>query len=195
MLRESRRKLAAAPRRVRDVVTLVRGDMRSWAAPEPFDLIVVPCSTFCHLLPLEDQLVAWRRAHDNLVPGGRLVVDVVMPRLGSFADWSSPPRALVEIDNDSTDAKGRRLVRYKTTLYAPHEQRASIRFLYDKFDRERHADRYVSDFESHVYFPRELELLFLTTGFTVEDRWGDYRFRPPRASSQVQIVVGRRPRR
>ena len=53
-------------------------------------------------------------------------------------------------------------------------------------------DRYVSDFDSHVYFPRELELLFLHTGFTVETTWGSYSDRPLRASSRVMLMVGRK---
>lgn len=56
------------------------------------------------------------------------------------------------------------------------------------------ADRYVSDFESHVYFPRELELLFLVSGFEVESTWGDYHCGPVRATSRQVVKVGRRPR-
>lgn len=193
MLAEAERKLAGAPPAVREHVRLVHADMRTWEAPEPFDLIVVPCSSVCHLLSLDDQLAAWGRAHDNLVPGGRFVVDVVMPDLAAFAEsLRQPPRALVEIDGDTSDAAGRRLVRYKTTVYAPHEQRASIRFLYDKFAHGDHADRWLSDFESHVYFPRELELLYRQTGFSVEATYGDYRFRAPRASTRELVMVGRR---
>ncbi len=194
MLEEAGRKLAEAPSTARERVELVTGDMRTWEAPEAFDLILVPCASVSHLLGLDDQLAAWRRAHANLTGGGRFVVDVAMPDLTVYADsLRQPPRAWLEIDGDTSDDEGRRLVRYKTTEYAPHEQRASIRFLYDKFAPERPADRWVSDFESHVYFPRELELLYRHTGFEVEATCGDYRFRPPRASTRALVVVGRKP--
>lgn len=193
MLEEAERKLAATPQVVRERVELVAGDMRSWEAPEPFDLILVPCGAVTHLLALDDQLAAWTRAHANLANGGHLVVDVPMPDLAAYAEsLRQPPRALVEIDSDTADAEGRRLLRYKTTAYAPHEQRASIRFLYDKFARDDLCDRWLSDFESHVYFPRELELLFRHTGFVVETTYGDHRFRPPRASSRMLVMVGRK---
>src|SRR5262245_44674775 len=194
MLREAERKLADTPAEVRGRVRLVTGDMCSWAAPEPFDLILVPCGSVSHLLTLEDQLAFWRRAHANLAGGGRFAVDVAMPDFAAYAEsMRRPPRALVEIDRDTSDDEGRRLLRYKTTVYAPHEQRASIRFLYDKFTAGDPADRWVSDFESHVYFPRELELLFRHTGFAVEATYGDYRFQPPRASTRALVVVGRKP--
>jgi len=195
MLEEAERKLREAAPSVRERVELVTGDMRTWEALEPFDLVMVPCASVSHLLSLDDQLAAWSRAHANLVDGGRLVVDVAMPDMAAFAEsLRQPRRALVEIDSDTADAEGRRLVRYKTTVYAPEEQRASIRFLYDKFAHDDHADRWVSDFESHVYFPRELELLYRHTGFVVEARYGDYRFRAPCWSTRALVLVGRKTR-
>ena len=103
----------------------------------------------------------------------------------------APPRAFVEIDVDTRDPRtGTRLLRYKTTRYLAHEQRAEIRFLYDRLTDDQGADRYVSDFDCHVYFPREVELLFRMTGFSVETWFGDYAGRRLRASSRQLIGVG-----
>ena len=105
-----------------------------------------------------------------------------------------PPRTTVEIDIDTSDpVSGARLLRYKTTRYLPHLQRAQIRFMYDKFPDGERVDRYVSDFDCHVYYPREIELLFRCTGFEVEARYGDYAWRPFGPASRQIIVVGRRP--
>ena len=86
-----------------------------------------------------------------------------------------------------------RLVRRKTVNYLPDEQRAQIRFLYEKYHRKSLIECYIDDFESHVYFPRELRLLFLNSGFEIEDVFGDYNRRPLRASSQLMIMIGRKP--
>jgi len=192
MLEEAERKRRELPDEEKRRLTFVQGDLCEWIADEPFDLILSPCSSFAHLLSLNDQLAAWTRARSNLVPGGRFVVDLTMPDLGAYADsMRTPPRTLLEIDVDTQDpATGERLLRYKTTQYFPHEQRAAIRFLYEKFPTSRPPDRYVSDFDCHVYYPRELELLFLATGFDVEQRFGDYGGRAPRATSRQIIVVG-----
>ena len=119
-----------------------------------------------------------------------------MPDLAAYADsMQTPPRTPLEIDIDARDpSTGDRLLRYKTTLYFPHEQRAAIRFVYDKFPDRAQVDRYVSDFECHVYYPREVELLFRLTGFGVESRLGDYYGRPLRRTSRQMIVTGVRPR-
>lgn len=194
--------LAAAEEKRRELgdeararLTFIKGDMLEWAPDAPFDLVVTPCSSLSHLLTLEDQLKAWRRAYENLTPGGRFVADLTMPNLPVYAEsMQTPPRATLEIDVDTSDPdSGARLLRYKTTRYLPDEQRAEIRFLYDKFPDDRRVDRFISDFECHVYYPRELELLYRCAGFDVEARYGDYAMRPLRPASRQLIFVGRRP--
>ncbi len=195
MLKQARDKVRQMSPAARNRIKLVRGDMRNWHGREPFDLIVVPCSSITHLLELRDQLDVWRRAFQNLAPGGRFVVEATMPNFSAYADsFANPPRTLVEIDRDVTDPRRKvRLVRRRTVTYRPDEQRAQIRFLYEKYQRKNCVECYIDDFESHVYFPRELRLLFLHTGFEIEDVFGDYDRRPLRASSRQMIMIGRKP--
>jgi SAM-dependent methyltransferase len=182
------------PDAIRRRLTLIRADILRWSVASPVELVVVPGSSIRHLLSLDDQLAFWRRAHDNLEPGGRLVVDVSMPNLPAYAEsLRVPPRRVVELDLDASDrVSGERLVRYCTTEYVPHEQRARIRFVYDKFAPHAEPDPYLSDFDSHVYYPRELRLLFLHTGFVIDAVFGDYRRGPLHAASREMVVVGRR---
>jgi SAM-dependent methyltransferase len=195
MLKQARDKARHMSAAGRKRLKLVHGDMRKWHGREPFDLIVVPCASISHLLDLQDQLDVWRQAFQNLAPGGRFVVETVMPNFSAYADsFSNPPRTLVEIDRDVTDERRKiRLVRRKTVNYLPYEQRAQIRFLYEKYHHKSLIESYIDDFESHVYFPRELRLLFLHTGFEIEDIFGDYNRRPLRASSQLMIMIGKKP--
>ena len=192
MLSEARRRLEEASQEVRERVTLLEGDMRHWRAAEKFDLIVSPCGSMAHLLTLPDQSDAWRQAYENLNDCGRFVVDVSSPQMAAYADsFHVPPRAILEIDRDVTDPEtGNRLIRYRTTRYLPHEQRAEVRFIYDKFSTGILSEHYISDFESHVYFPRELELLFIHTGFAIEGCYGDYRKRALNSKSEHMIMIG-----
>jgi hypothetical protein len=48
---------------------------------------------------------------------------------------------------------------------------------------------------SHIYFPAELELLFLSAGFEITHQYGDYRFVPFDRTSPYVVTVARRPRR
>jgi SAM-dependent methyltransferase len=192
MLQEANRKHSGLAEEERRTVTFVRGDVREWEADQPFDLILSPCSSLTHLLSLDEHIQTWARARDNLVAGGRFVVDLTMPDLGTYADsMRTPPRTLIDIDIDTQDpTTGERLLRGKTTKYFPYEQRAAIRFVYDKFASGAHVDRYVSDFDCHVFYPREVELLFRVTQFEIESSFGDYDMRAPRSTSRQLIVTG-----
>ena len=169
--------------------------MRTWSSSRDFDLIPIPASSITHVHSLEDQLAVWRMCHGNLRPGGRLLVEVTMPNLASFSDsFRVPPRTPVEIDIDNiNESDGTRLIRRKTTRYLSHEQRAQIRFMYEKYQNGRGVETFLDDFESHVFFPRELRLLFSHTGFEVEETIGDYLGRPLKAGSPVMIMIGRCP--
>jgi SAM-dependent methyltransferase len=195
MLKQAREKARQASPAARRRISLERGDMRSWHGNHLFQLIVVPCSSITHLLELPDQMAVWRSAFQNLAPGGRFAVEASMPNFSAYADsFANPPRAIVEIDRDVTDpARKVRLVRRRTTIYLPDEQRAQIRFLYEKYKRKNCVESYIDDFESHVYFPRELRLLFLHAGFEIESVFGDYNRRALRANSRQMIMIGRKP--
>ena len=126
MLEEAMRKRAGLDEDARRCLTFMTGDMRAWGAEQPFDLVIAPCASLSHLLTLDDQIAAWRCAWDSLADGGRFVVDLTMPNLAAYADsMQTPPRTFVEIDIDARDPNsGTRLLRYRTTRYLPHEQRA-----------------------------------------------------------------------
>jgi SAM-dependent methyltransferase len=172
----------------------VAGDMRSFCAEPKVDLIIVPCSSLSHLLELEDQIAVFQRCFANLNPGGRFVAELTMPNLAAYSDsFNMPPRTLVEIDLDRTDdSDGTRLIRRKTTHYLGDQQRAQIRFLYEKYQDGRAVESYIDDFASHVFFPRELALLFIHAGFEIERTLGDYRGRPLCANSPLIIMLGQR---
>lgn len=197
MLKAARGKSRNVSSKISRRIRWVKGDLRTWTERKPFDVIIAPCSTLCHLLTMENQLRAWRIAWANLKGGGRFVVDVGAPEFSSFAEsLQNPSRAMMEIDKDisrTIAGKRKRLIRYRAIVYHAAEQRASVRYLYDEFVNERKMARFVSDYEHHVYYPRELELLFRVGGFEVESVWGDYNEGPSQNSSQQIVMVGRKP--
>lgn len=179
-----------------DRIAWIQGDIRQWRTDQSFDLIISPCASLSHLLSIEDQLAAWRCAYSNLSSGGHFVVAEMMANFPVLAEsMQIPPRVALEIDADRIDERsGRRLLRYRTTRYHAHKQSATIHFLYDQFSggSSEQPERFLSDYESHVYFPRELQLLFIASGFQIEAIWGSYDEKPLDHSSRQLIVSGKR---
>jgi hypothetical protein len=152
-----------------------------------------------HLLTLDDRRRTWATAFRLLRPGGLFILDVQVPDLATLAEAQRVrPRTFIDLDIDATHrALGdqARLLRCTATTYQPHLQRADARLVYDRFDQRALAERLVTDFASHVYFPAELELLFLSAGFEIAQQYGDYRFAPFGRTSSYVVTVARRPRR
>ena len=194
MLADGRKNLADAPFEVRQCAQFIEGDMRTFSAEALFDVIIIPCSSMSHVLTLDAQIAIFKRAHANLNPGGRFIVEVAMPNLAAYYDsFAMPPRTPLEIDLDVSDeTDGTRLIRRKTTRYRGDEQLAEIRFLYEKYRDGRAVESYIDDFKSHVFFPRELALLFIHAGFEIERTLGDYRGRALAPNSPLIIMMGKR---
>lgn len=179
-------------------VTILEGDMRGWPGDgHPFDAVVIPCCAVSHLLTLEDRRATWATALRLLRPGGMFLLDVRAPDLATLAESQRvKPRAFVDLDIDaSRQSRGEeaRLLRCTATTYEPHLQRAHVRLLYDKFDAHAAAERLVTDYQHHVYFPAELELLCITAGFEIVEQFGDYDFSAFGRTSPFVITAARKP--
>jgi SAM-dependent methyltransferase len=189
----------AAEPSVRDRVSLVEGDMRDWPGTnDGFDAVVIACCSVSHLLTLDDRRRTWATAFRLLRPGGVFILDVRVPDLATLAEAQRVrPRAFVDLDIDATRRTAgdeARLLRCTATTYEPHLQRSNSRLIYDRFDQRALAERLVTDFASHIYFPAELELLFLSAGFEIARQYGDYRLVPFDRTSPYVVTVARRPR-
>jgi SAM-dependent methyltransferase len=202
MLRQAAATRDAADASVRDRVTLVEGDMRDWrgiSTGAGFDAVIIACCSVSHLLTLDDRRRTWANAFRLLRPGGVFILDIRVPDLATLAEAQRVrPRAFVDLDIDAarrTAGEDARLLRCTATTYEPHLQRADVRLLYDRFDQRELTERLVTDFASHVYFPAELELLFLSAGFEIAQQYGDYRFVRVDRTSPFMVTVARRPRR
>jgi ubiquinone/menaquinone biosynthesis C-methylase UbiE len=199
MLRKADAARDAAEWPVRQRVSFVKGDMRDWQGPGgAFDAVVIACCSVSHLLTLDDRRRTWATAFRLLRPGGVFVLDVRVPDLATLAESQRVrPRAFVDLDIDATrrsPGEEARLLRCTATTYDPHLQRAEVRLIYDRFEQRALAERLVTDFVSHVYFPAELELLFVAAGFEIARQFGDYRFVLRERTSQYVVTIARRPR-
>lgn len=173
-------------------VTWAVGSVPDWRPDDPADLIVSACSSLSHLASETEGLAVWRNARASLRPGGRFLVMEQAPDYATLADsMRTPPRAVVQLDGDAHDGD-RRLLRCRSARYFADRQRMSVRFFYDRLAEGSDAkDRFVDDYEAHVFFPGELRLLFLAAGFVIEAEWGDYRGGPFVHDSRVMIFCGR----
>ncbi|GAC1364476.1 MAG: class I SAM-dependent methyltransferase [Ktedonobacteraceae bacterium] len=193
MLAAYRSRLAREPEELQVRVTLHEGDMRDYQLEHKgqFDLIFLPFNSICHLYEIEDQFDAFRNTFEHLAPGGRFVIDTFLPDIDFLSDaLNRPSNVYLEDEIESPDKEFTMLL-YTTRKYDQHEQVQHLTWTHEKFFMSGENERYFSRLDMHIYFPRELQMLFLSTGFVIDAIYGDYHWKPFGRGTR-QIVVGRK---
>lgn len=83
MLGQLQQKLSREPQRVRDLVTLSTGDLRSFRSERKYPLVIIPFRPMQHMYSVEDQVAALKTAAHHFGRDGLLAFDVYYPRMES----------------------------------------------------------------------------------------------------------------
>lgn len=195
MLKAYQRKLGELPEATQQRVSLHQGDMCDYDLPArgTYDLIFLPFNSISHLYEIEQQFAAFTKTLEHLAPGGRFVVDVFLPDIDYLSDaLNRPSTVYLEDELESPDGDFTMML-YTTRKYDAFEQVQHLTWTHEKFFETGENERYLTRLDMHVFFPRELQLLFLATGFSIESIYGGYDWKPFGKGTR-QIVVGRKRR-
>ncbi len=173
-----------------DLVQWNEGDVTRWNTEEKYDFIFSGCGSLSHLLTIDEQISTWTNAFQLLAVRGRFVVAEVAPDYPAMAEsMQSPSRSALCLDGDFEN-NDQRLLRCRAVRYHAPSQRMRVHYFYDRFSETKEADRFVDDYDAHVYFPNELRLLFRMAGFQIESEWGDYEGGELKHQSRTIILNG-----
>ncbi|MGW4239453.1 class I SAM-dependent methyltransferase [Streptomyces sp. NPDC004749] len=155
-------------------VRLVRADMLTHVEPESYDVVLNVFTSFGYFDDPGDNLQVLRNAHDSLVPGGRLVIDVMGKEV--LAGWIGRPQ-LVELDD------GGYVVQRDTVLDDWSRLRTDWTLVRGGTARE-------ASITSFLYSGAELRSLFEEAGFTKVGCYGDFDGSPYDQRARRLIVSG-----
>lgn len=189
MLEQCRRRAREAG--VAERLTLLKADMRAFELESPAALIAIPFHSIGHLLTPEDKLDGLRRAHAQLVPGGRLVFDhfVFDPELAARFQHSIQLRA-----EDENPATGRERMIWTTTQLDLDRQRMRIIVWTDELDDAGVVvERRYRRLSFSWIRPEEARELLGRAGFEVEAVHGGFAGEPFGPESREQVWFARRP--
>ncbi len=193
MLNAYRRKLARESEAIQERVTLHEADMVDYQLEHKgqFDLIFLPFNSIAHLYEIEQQFDTFKNTYDHLAPSGRFVVDTFLPDIDYLSDALNRPSNVYLEDEIESGGNEFTMLLYTSRKYDPFEQLQHIIWTHEKFFETGENERYLTKLDMHVFFPRELQLLFLATGFSIEAIYGGYDWKPFGKGTR-QIVVGRK---
>jgi SAM-dependent methyltransferase len=157
-------------------IGLTRGDIASTRVDGGFSLVFLVYNTIMNLTSQDAQVECFRNAAGHLEPGGRFLIEVLVPDLrrlppGERGRVFDLDRDHVGIDEYSPATQG--LVSHHIDLHDGTPRLRSIPF------------RYV--------WPSELDLMARIAGLELEHRWGGWRREPYVDESRFHVSVWRRP--
>lgn len=189
MLERCRVKLVTEKLGTQDNLTLHQGDMSNFELNQCFDMVFIGFNSVEHLISLQEEIGAFQCANRHLPQGGRFIIDVRLSNLGLLALASDgyPATKLGGLSEYAPGGFG--AAGYASRRYFQDDQYHGS---HSKNKSGSHVLKEVSDDGRHVYFPREMRLLYMYCGFEVEDVYGDYSFGEFTVSSPRMIFVGRK---
>jgi SAM-dependent methyltransferase len=177
LLAAARERIGSDPE-LRDVVRLVEADMSDFALEERFDLVIIAFNGLGFVVGPGRQRAALHAVRKHLAPGGRLAIDLIVPRVSYLAlsERTSPVRLGEDLHDPAPGVV--RLLRYDTERYDPVRQVDDSIYQYELRHDDGRVERFSRDLSWQMTFPNELELLMEDAGLRVTERYGDYERSP-----------------
>lgn len=194
MLEIAREKIAVQETDTARRITLVEGDMRTFALDRRFGLIFIPFRAFLHLLTSEDQRRALGCIRDHLTDDGRLALNIFDPNYALIAAHSGPlGQALCKI-SDFEDAKtGQRIVVWESRHYNHEQQTVTVERIFEASNASDQAvSRTYGGFTLRYLHRYEMEYLLELCGFEVEALYGDFARGPFRHGGEQVWIIRKR---
>ena len=159
-----------------DRIEVAIGDMATTRVPGAFWLVYIVANSIGNLRTQEAQVACFHNVADHLRPGGRFVMELIVPDL----QWLTPGERTrtfqfsdTHIGIDEFELPSQLLTSHHWRLRDGEWERFSVPF------------RYV--------WPGELDLMAQLAGLRLEERWGGWEGEPFSADSRKHVSVWEKP--
>ena len=142
-----------------DSIDVTIGDMADVAVPadQPFSLVFVVFTTFFFLLTQEDQVRCFANVAERLAPGGRFVLECLMPDPARYTRGQDVEAHRLEVDH----------VRLMLARHSAVTQRVDLQHVLISNDGVR-----LGPVSMRYVWPSELDLMGRLAGLGLRHRWG-----------------------
>jgi SAM-dependent methyltransferase len=168
-------------------VNWVVGDMRDVHLGRRYGLAVCAFNSFLCLRSIDDALAFLRNAHEHLVPGGLLGLEI---SAFSPEELAGDPELRHDFTRELSDG---RLDRFSVSTYDAATQLMHMRLFYERYDGSgSFENRRVHDLTIRIANRDELLLMLRLAGFEAEEVYGDFEGEPFSSSSDNLLALARK---
>jgi SAM-dependent methyltransferase len=189
MLDRLRQKLAQETADIRARVVTSAGDMRSFALPERFALVIAPFRAFLHNVTEPDQLACLERVRAHLGPDGCFAFNVFHPSLEYMAHNAGALAGVWRARGTFPRPDGGFLVRSESNQYDTVKQRVDSLHRYEEFGADRVLVRTTLNRIQLAYlYPPDLRRLLAQAGFRSVQIAGGFDGRPFEGDTDELVI-------
>jgi SAM-dependent methyltransferase len=171
-------------------VEWVVGDMRGVDPKRHYGLAICAFNSFLCLRSVDDALAFLRNAHEHLVLGGLLGIEVSAFSPEELVDPPGGPALRHDFTRELGDG---RLERFSVSHYDAATQLMHMRLFYERYDASGTLEnRRAHDLTIRVVGQSELDLMLRLTGFEVEAVYGGFEGELFTSTSDHLIVLARK---
>jgi len=186
MLDRFAERLEREPKRVRELVTLVCGDLRCLDLGETFRVVTSPFHVLNHCYSREELASALRTVRAHLARGGRFLFDVRVPNPDELR---RDPDKVYKGRDVTLPSTGRRYHYRERWDYYMATQIQTVEMAFVGVDDP--TDFHLQLLTHRCWFPAELGALLHYEGFEVLQRWGDFEGEPLDEGHDSQVYLCR----
>jgi len=166
------------------------GDMRSANPGRRYGLAICAFNSFLCLRSTDDALAFLRNAHEHLVPGGLLGIEVSAFSPEELVD---PPGCPAPRHDFTRELANGRLDRFSVSHYDAATQLMQMRLFYDRYSASGALEsRMAHDVTIRITNRDELDLMLQTAGFEVEAVPSGFEGEPFTSTTDHLIVLARK---
>jgi SAM-dependent methyltransferase len=156
-----------------EAVPVIVGDMTNTAVPGRFKLVYLVANTIMNVTTQQDQVAVFANAAAHLEPGGRFVVEVIVPQLRRV-----PPGEVGRVFTFHADHIG---------IETFDDLVGQIAWSHHWIEVEGRLIRHSAPYR--YVWPSELDLMARIAGFRLRDRWAGWNQAPFVSDSTSQVAV------
>ena len=157
---------------------LYEGDLRSFNLETKYEAIVVPTGSFCLIDKLADAKKGLANFHEHLVPGGRIIIDLLLP-----SDWKTGEITTSSFQLSSDEG----ITLESKSIEINWIDQTTLSYLkYEKWNKGKLVDTELQEFAMRWYGVEEFKLILESTGFSDISCSADYTYQQePSKGNQV----------
>ena len=191
MLNTLNKNLKRQPKDVRELVSTISGDMRTFRSNRKYPLVIIPFRPMQHMYTVEDQLSALTTAAFHLEDDGILAFDVFYPKYEKI--FSGIGEELLELEWHPPSDRRKVLRRYfRKEAVDKINQTFDATFIFRTFCDEKLVGEETEPLKMSWYTYPQLRALFILAGLEIVSEYGSFARTPLDNTADQMIFLLRR---